>query len=100
MPNELLQALLDLPRAERPLVDWPDPISPEDEYRYALTVASPGPARRIRATVEEVVEHAGGLTDLLAMLEWVAVRFGQDGDAETCAALLDLAGVIRDWADR
>jgi hypothetical protein len=98
--NDLLQALADLPRVDQPIVDWPDPISPDDEYRFALTVASPEPARRIRATVELILEQAGGLSQLLAMLDGVAIRFGQDGDPETAAALLDLAGVIRDWADR
>jgi hypothetical protein len=97
--NELLEVLADLPRVDQPIVDWPDPITPDDEYRFALTIASPEPAQRIRVTVEECVEHAARLGELLAMLDHVAVRFGADGDAETCAALLDLSGVIRDWAD-
>jgi hypothetical protein len=100
MPNELLEALAELPRVDWPVADWADPPDPDSEYRFALAVASPEPAQRIRVTVEECVEHAGGLGELVAMLDWVAVRFGQDGDAETCAALLDLSTCIRDWVDR
>jgi hypothetical protein len=98
--NELLQALRDLPPVDWPIADWCDPPDVDSEYAFALATASPEPARRIRATVEDLIEHADGLADLVAALDHVAVRFGQDNDPETCAALLDLAGVIRDWADR
>jgi hypothetical protein len=47
-----------------------------------------------------LIEQADTLEQLVGNLDELAVRFGQAGDGETCAALLDLSGVIRDWRDR
>jgi len=97
--NELLQALAEVPPVEAP-VRWPDPPDVDAEYVAAVLTSSPEAGQRIRATVETLAASAGGLGDFVAALDAVAVRFGQAGDGETCAALLDLSTVIRDWRER
>jgi hypothetical protein len=96
--NELLEVLAELAPLEAPL-RWPDPPDIDAEYVAALLVASPAVSARIRATVEVLLER-GSLRELVDALDFVAVRFGQDGDSETASALLDLSGVFRDWGDR
>jgi hypothetical protein len=96
--NELLEALRDLPVVDVP-IRWPDPPDLDSEYLAALLVASPESADRIRATLEVLLGSAQGLRELVEALDEVAVRFGGDGDAETCSTLLHLSGSIRDWGD-
>jgi hypothetical protein len=98
--NELLTALAEVAAVEQSIGDWLDVPDPVSEYRFALAVASPGSAWRIRAAVDEIAGAAGRLGDLVAGLDAIALLFARDGDAETCGALLDLSGTIRDWADR
>jgi hypothetical protein len=81
-------------------VRWPDGIAPADEVVAQIVLASPTAARRIRETVAALVERAGGLEQLVTDLDVVAIRFGQDGDGETCAALLSIGDAIREWRDR
>jgi hypothetical protein len=97
--SELFEVLADLPRVDQP-IRWPDPPDIDAEYVCALLMASSGTSERIKATVEVLLEHCSTLHELVDELDDVAIRFGKDGDGETCAALLDLGGVIRDWSDR
>jgi hypothetical protein len=94
--NDLLQALLDLPPVDAP-VPWPDPPDLNAEYITVVLMASPVAGQRIKAAIEVLLDRARTLDDLIEALDAVAIRFSQDGDAETCAAFLDLSGVIRDW---
>jgi hypothetical protein len=55
--------------------------------------------RRILEAVREVFGSAERLCEALVRLDVVALRAGQDGDGETCAALLDLGTALRHWGD-
>jgi hypothetical protein len=97
--NELLRALFDVPVVDVP-VRWPDPPDVDAELVAAVLTSSPEAGQRIRVAVETLLESAGGLGEFVAALDAVAIRFGQAGDGETCAALLDLSTVIREWGER
>jgi hypothetical protein len=81
-------------------VRWPDGIAPSDEVVAQVMLASPRTARRIRETVRTLVERAAGLDQLVDELDVLAIRFGQDDDGETAAALLSIGDALREWRDR
>jgi hypothetical protein len=81
-------------------VRWPDGIAPSDEMVAQVMLASPRTARRIRETLRTLIGRAEGLDQLVDELDVLAIRFGQDDDGETAAALLSIGDAIRDWRDR
>jgi hypothetical protein len=83
------------------LVAWPDvPPTPADELTWCVLFAPPRARPRILGAVRDVFGAAESLWDALVRLDVVALRAGQDGDGETCAALLDLGTALRDWGDQ
>jgi hypothetical protein len=81
-------------------VRWPDPPDVHAELVAVLLLASPPTAERVVVTLRVLVEQAEGLGEFLARLDSIGVRFGQDGDGETCAALLGIGDVLHEWGDR
>jgi hypothetical protein len=64
-----------------------------------MTASTPT-ASRVVETLRELAERADSLGDLLNRLDVMAIRFGQDGDGETCGAWLELRDRVREWRDR
>jgi hypothetical protein len=82
------------------IVAWPYDVSPVDEIVWQAMLASPRARRRVVETVRLLVERAEHLTEFVTDLDRLALRFGLDDDAETCAALLAIGDVVRDWGDQ
>jgi hypothetical protein len=80
-----------------PPIRWPDTCTPADEIVAQVLLASPQSSRRIRLAVHMLVTRAASIDQLVSELDVLAIRFGQDGDGETCAALLDVCDRIREW---
>jgi hypothetical protein len=73
-------------------VRWPDPPDIGAELVATLLLASPRTAARVRRTLRVLVERADTLTELVDGLDAAAIcRYGQAGDGETAAALLDIS---------
>jgi hypothetical protein len=53
----------------------------------------------LKVVLEELPENAG-LSDFCRALDELAVRFGADGDPETCAVLLDYSADVASWPGR
>jgi hypothetical protein len=81
-------------------VRWPDPPDVHAELVAVLLLASPETAARVVATLQVLLEQAEGLGEFLDHVDAVAIRFGQDGDGETCAALLDIGDRLREWREQ
>jgi hypothetical protein len=83
------------------LVAWPDELpTPVDELTWCALFASPRARLRILEVVRDVFGAAVSLCAALVRLDVLALRFGQDGDGEVCAALLDLGTALRNWGDQ
>ena len=80
-------------------VRWSPRPDLSSELVAAVLLASPSVAERVVATLQVLSERAVTLTELVDGLDVVAVRFGQDGEGETCEALLDLSDRLREWRD-
>jgi hypothetical protein len=81
-------------------IRWPDPPDVHAELVAILLTASPPTVERVVGTLRILVDGADTLTQLVDALDVIAIRFGQDGDGETCAALLDVSDRLREWRDR
>jgi hypothetical protein len=81
-------------------VRWPDPPDIHAELVAILLTASPPTADRVVETLRILVDDADTLTQLVDRLDVMAIRFGQDDDTETCAALLEVGDRLREWGDR
>jgi hypothetical protein len=80
-----------------PPIRWPDPITPAEEMLAAVVIASPEAGERIVVAMHVLLHRAVNLDQLVGELDREAIRFGQSGDGETCAALLDICDRIREW---
>jgi hypothetical protein len=86
-------------------VQWPDggPDGPLELLGAVLVMASPKTGRRVLETLRIVLEGLpddAGLMDFCRRLDQLAVKFGQDGDGETCAVLLDYSQDVAGWQGR
>jgi hypothetical protein len=98
-----LQGLRD-PLAGVP-VDWPGggPDGPLEALGAVLVTASPQTGTRVLATLRVVLDGLpddAGLDDFCRRLDELAVKFGQDGDPETSAVLLDYSADVAGWHGR
>jgi hypothetical protein len=94
---------------ELPPVRWHDPIVDLDSALCGeLVLRSPRSCGRVLAAMRACFgDDAVGLDDALTRLAVVAIRYGQgvmpecegEPDGETCAALLDVCDVIREWRE-
>jgi hypothetical protein len=81
-------------------IRWPDEVDIHAELVSVVMLASPPTGSRVVETLRVLVEGADSLGELVDGLDVMAIRFGQDGDGETCGALLELGDRIREWRDR
>jgi hypothetical protein len=98
-----LQGLQD-PLAGIP-VRWPDggPDGPLELLGAVLVTASNRTARRVIETLRVVLEtlpEDATLSDFCRALDELAARFGQDGDPETAAVLIDYTADVASWPGR
>jgi hypothetical protein len=100
---EQLQGLAD-PLAGVP-VRWGDggPDGPTELLGAVLVTASTETARRVLATLRVVLDDLpedAGLGDFCRRVDELAVAFGQHGDGETAAVLLDYSADVAAWQGR
>jgi hypothetical protein len=86
-------------------IRWPDggPDGPVELLGAVLVTANDRTARRVLETLKLVLEglpEDAGLSDFLRQIDELAVRFGADGDHETCAVLLDYSADVASWPGR
>jgi hypothetical protein len=86
-------------------IRWPDggPDGPAELLGAVLVTASPRTARRVTETLRVVLEGLpadAGLSDFCRTLDGLAIRFGADGDPETCQVLLDYSQDVGSWPGR
>jgi hypothetical protein len=79
------------------------PDGPAELLGAVLVTAGPRSARRVLETFRVVLEGLpadAGLREFLTQLDELAVRFGADGDGETCQLLLDYTADVASWGGR
>lgn len=100
---DVFQSLAD-PLASA-IIRWDDggPDGPSELLGASLVTASPRTALRVVGGIKLVLDALpddAGLSEFCSALDELAVRFGADGDGETCGLLLDFTADLAGWTGR